>query len=141
MSKSKGKIKAPAVNKSGKLTVEEPPDYNKMVPLFSLERVQSGNYCFSSLDRDNKAAFADSIYKRRLLTWNDIQQSGRHKLGYEKIAVSSIKVPIPSFITEDERNLLSFCYNGKSPMIGYRLKNVFYVLWFDPSFEVYDHGS
>ena len=128
-------------NKSDRLIVEEPEDYNKMVPLFSLERLQSGRYCLSKLEKDDKAAFADSIFKRRSVTWNDIQRMDRYGLGHERIEITSLKVAIPKFITEDEHNLLAFRYSGKKPMIGYRIKNIFYVLWFDHDFTVYDHGS
>lgn len=140
MVKSKGKIKAqPNTNKSSRLIVEETEDYNKMVPLFSLERLQSGSYCLSSLEKDDKAAFADSLFKRRSMTWNKIQQMDRHGLGYEKIAVSSIKIQVPTFITEDQNNLIAFRYNGLKSMVGYRYKNIFYVLWFDHDFSVYNH--
>lgn len=140
MSKSKGKLKADNT-KSNRFIHQEPEDYNNMVPLFSLERLQSGFYCFSELERDDKAAFADSIFKRKNFTWNEIQQMDRHALGYEKIAVTSIHPTVPKFITEDQTNLMAFRFNGKKSMIGYRLKNIFYVLWFDHNFTIYDHGS
>lgn len=140
MGKSKGKLKADK-NKSEHFIIDEPEDYNMMTPLFSLERLQSGDYCLSKLEKDDKAAFADAIFKRRNSTWNQIQQMSRHGLGHEKIDVTSIKVAIPKFITEDEHNLLAFRYSGKKPMIGYRIKNIFYILWFDHNFTIYDHGS
>ena len=140
MGKGKRTFKADN-NKSDRLIVEEPEDYNKMVPLFSLERLQSGRYCLSKLEKDDKAAYADSIFKRRSVTWNDIQRMDRYGLGHEKIEITSLKVAIPKFITEDEHNLLAFRYSGKKPIIGYRIKNIFYVLWFDHDFSVYDHGS
>jgi hypothetical protein len=138
MAKSKGKLKAQS-NKGSRLIVEEPEDYNKMVPLFSLERLQSGAYCLSRLEKDDKAAFADAIFKRKNVTWNEIQQMDRHGLGYEKIAINSINVQVPKFITEDQTNLIAFRFNGKKPMVGYRSKNIFYVLWFDYDFSVYGH--
>ena len=139
--KSKGKLKVNSQNKNNRFVAEEPPDYNKMVPIFSLERVQAGDYCFSKLDLNDKAAFAESIFKRKSITWNEIQQNNRHGLGHEKIAISSIKASIPKYITEDQRNLLAFRFNGMKPMVGYRINNIFYVLWFDHNFSVYDHGS
>ena len=139
MGKSKGRLKANKAN-SKRLIVENPEDYNKMVPLFSLERLQPGKYCLSKLEKDDKAAFADSIYKRKDISWNEIQKLDRHGLGYEKIPVKSIETPVPRFITEDNSNLIAFRFNGMKPMIGYRLKNVFYVLWFDHDFTVYKHS-
>ncbi len=140
MGKNKGKLKADT-NQSDRLIVEAPEDYNKMVPLFSLERLQTGDYCLSELEKDDKAAFADSIFKRKNVTWNQIQQIDRHGLGYEKIKVAAIKVTIPKFITEDEHNLLAFRFSGIKPMVGYRVKNIFYVLWFDHNFTLHDHGN
>ena len=63
----------------------------------------------------------------------------RHGLGYEKIAINSINVQIRKFITEDQNNLIAFRFNGLKSMVGYRYRNVFYVLWFDHDFSVYDH--
>lgn len=140
MGKSKGKFKIGNA-KSDRLIVEDPEDYNKMVPLFSLERLQKGDYCLSALEKDDKAAFADSIFKRKSVTWNQIQQMDCHGLGYEKIAVTSIKPSVPKFITEDQSNLIAFRFSGLKPMVGYRSKNVFYVLWFDHDYSVYNHGS
>jgi len=139
MGKSKGKLRMNA-NKSARLIVEEAEDYNNMVPLFSLERLETGPYCLSNLDKDDKAAFADSMFKRRSTTWNEIQQMPRHGLGYEKIAVISLLVTPPKFITEDQSNVLAFRFNGLKPMVGYRVRNIFYVLWFDHKFSVYPHG-
>jgi len=140
MGKSKGKLKT-SNTKSDRLILKEPEDYDKMVPLFSLERLQSGNYCLSNLEKDDKAAFADSIFKRKNVTWNQIQQMDRHGLGYEKIAVNSIKTSVPKFITEEQSNLIAFRFHGLKPMVGYRSKNVFYVLWFDHDFTVYNHDN
>jgi hypothetical protein len=63
-----------------------------------------------------------------------------HGLGYEKIAVTSLLVTPPKFITEDQSNVLVFRFNGLKPMVGYRVRNIFYVLWFDHNFSVYPHG-
>ena len=115
----------PNAKDKSRFLISEPEDYNKLPPIFSLERVQSGKFCFTKLDKADKSAFAEAIFRRRSLTWNEIQQIHRHKLGYEKIAISSIKAPIPPFITEDNHTLIAFRYNGKKAMIGYRIKNIF----------------
>jgi hypothetical protein len=60
-------------------------------------------------------------------------------LGFEKIAKDSIKGSKPTFITEDLNEFLSFRFSGKKPMVGYRIQNVFYVLWFDLDFTLYKH--
>jgi hypothetical protein len=134
------RISTPSL-KQGSLVKSQPaPDYDARPPVFSLERVQSGDYCFSVLDQENKAMFAECMFKRKNLTWREIKSSGKHQLGFEKIAKNAIKAPIPPYITEDEDSLLAFRYHGKRAMVGYRIHDVFYVLWFDPNFRLYKHS-
>lgn len=115
------------------------PNYDLMPPIFSLERVQPTGYCLSNLCKEDKAAFADAIFKRKSITWSDIKKLDRHALGFEKIDKSSIKAPLPRFITEDMDHFLAFRFNGMKPMIGYRKQNIFFVLWFDKDFTLYAH--
>lgn len=138
MARARRRIKKPSKGKS-KLSVQDEPNYDDMPPVFSLERIQNSKYCFSKLDQNNQAAFANAIYRRREITWKQIKQEARHGLGYEKIATSSIKTAIPRFITDDIKNLLAFRFSGMNPMVGYRQKNIFYVLWFDLDFTLYNH--
>jgi hypothetical protein len=128
-------------NNNSKFKVEEPKDYNNKPILFSLEKVVSGEYCFSSLKDIDKKQFAESIFKRRNMTWNDANSAGKHALGFEMIPRNAIKVSIPKFITEDQKKFIVFRFNGKKPMIGYRKKNIFYVLWFDNDYSAYKHSN
>lgn len=136
----KKKIKEAQKNSGIRIIAESPPNYNAMCPIFSLERIQQGDFCFSNLETGDKAAFADSIFKRRTLTWERLQREDRHKLGSEKISKESIKATIPKFITEDEQNFLALRFNGLKSMVGYKVNNIFYVLWFDPKFNLYKHS-
>lgn len=129
--------------KSGKqgslVKSQEPVNYDENPPIFSLEKLQSGKYCLSSLDQENKAKFADAIFRRKSITWNQIKQQDRHGLGTEKIPKTQIKAPIPRFITDDFESFLVFRYNGFKPMVGYRQRDIFFVLWFDHDSTLYDH--
>lgn len=138
--KNKKKIRNPDSSKGRRISPPQSPNYDHQPPVFSLERVQSGGYCFSALKNECKAQFAESIFKRRSITWAQIKSQPRHGLGFEKIPVSKIKQPIPQFITEDQKDLIVFRYNGMRSMVGYRVRNIFYVLWFDHNFTLYDHG-
>lgn len=129
---------------SGKLKTspEAPKDYDSMPALFSLEKVQPGAYCFSKLDKVHKVSFAESLFKRKNMTWKEIKNLSRHGLGTEKIPGSAIKgVKPPGFLCDEDLDYLVFRYKGKNPMIGIREGRVFYILWFDHSFTLYDHGS
>lgn len=135
----KGKIKKVSPTQGSRVTIEEPPNYDKKPPVFSLEKLQTGNYCLSCLDREHKAMFAEAIFRRRNLSWEEIKKADRHGLGTEKIPKTAIKAPLPKFITEEVTDFLVFRYNGKCPMVGYRQRDIFFVLWFDHDFTLYNH--
>jgi len=63
----------------------------------------------------------------------------RHKLGAEKIARNSIKARIPQHITEDINFFISLRFSGKAPMVGYRIKDIFRIIWLDAKFTLYKH--
>lgn len=126
--------------KKGGISAELPPDYDSKPPIFSLERMQVGRYCLSQLDKDHKAAFSDAIFRRRSITWRELKNADRQGIGFEKIAKTAISEKLPAYVTQDVDCLLAFRFKGKAPMVGYRVKDVFYVLWFDRDFTLYNHG-
>ena len=136
---ARGKIKTPKADKSARLTVIQPINYDKLPPIFSLEKIIGDKYCFSKLDDSDKKQFAESIFKRKNLSWNEIKKADRHGLGFEKISKNAIKGSKPKFITEDMNDFLSFRFSGMKPMVGYRIQNIFYVLWFDLDYSLYKH--
>lgn len=106
-------------------------------PLFSL-RYLDNNYSLSNCTKDEKAAFADTLHRLSQVTWNQINSLPRHGLGYERISRSSITAAIPSHVKEDV-NLIAFRFCGKAPMVGYRDRAVFYIIWLDLDFTLYPH--
>ena len=76
------KIKKPKANKSSRLTLIDPPNYDKLPPIFSLEKIVGDKYCFSNLDDIDKKQFAESIFRRKNLSWTDIKKEDRHALGF-----------------------------------------------------------
>jgi len=137
----KKRISTPSTTQGSLIKANEPTNYDTLPPIFSLERVQSGDYCFSKLSQEDKSQFAEAIFRRKSLMWRDIKKIDRHGLGFEKISKNSIKTGIPASITEDETHLLAFRYSGRKAMVGQRVNNIFYVLWFDHNFSLYNHGS
>ncbi len=112
--------------------------FNKERPIFSLHYLQN-SHCISRCSKAEKAAFADALHRRSQLSWGELKQAPRHGLGYEAISRDSIKTPIPRAITEDV-TIIAFRSNGKAPMLGYRDKAIFHIVWIDRDFTVYDHG-
>ncbi len=128
--KEKGKnFKPPTTARNG--------GYDKEPPHFALQHIQA-SHCLSACDKNEKSAFADTIHKLSQKTWMEIKNAPRHGIGFEKISRKSIKVQMPSYIPEDAQ-LISFRFCAKAPMVGYRKKETFYVLWLDRDFSVYDH--
>jgi hypothetical protein len=120
---------------SAREIVDLPPEQES--PLFSL-RYMNKDYSLAKCTKDEKAAFADTLYKLSQLTWSQINACPRHGSGYEKIARSSIGAPIPSHL-KDDVNFIAFRFFGKAPMVGYRDGAVFYVIWLDRDFTLYPH--
>ena len=52
---------------------------------------------------------------------------------------NSIRTGIPKNITPDV-TFLAVRFSGRKLMVGYSLAQIFYVMWLDRDFTLYDHG-
>jgi hypothetical protein len=86
-------------------------------------------------------ALARRIYMLSRMPWSQIRQAPSSGLGAEQIPRNRIRRPVPSPVTDDVSFFYSLHYNGKKRFIGYMIGQIFYVLWVDHNFTVYDHGS
>ncbi|MCF8198238.1 MAG: hypothetical protein K9J42_05700 [Sulfuritalea sp.] len=109
-------------------------------PAFSL-RYLSPKWCITGCNQEGKAAFADKVRILTQKSWMEILNLPKKGQGFEKIPRDQIKAPIPPHVTEDVTHFWAFRFHGKAPMVGYKSNEIFHVLWFDPDFELYDHGS
>jgi hypothetical protein len=107
-------------------------------PVFSFRYLQAG-YCISNCTKDEKAALATKLREMSQLSWMQLQLAPREGLGKENIARGSIKPGIPKVITPDVTHFWAFRFHGNAPMVGFRSGLVFYVLWLDRAFTLYDH--
>ncbi|MCW2267587.1 hypothetical protein [Pseudomonas sp. JUb96] len=107
-------------------------------PLFSFEYLQKG-YCVGDCTNDERGGMLDRIRAISQLSWQQLRQTQRHGLGYEKIERNAIKAAVPDFVTADV-SLIAFRAIGKAPMVGFRQGRIFNVLWVDRVFTLYDHG-
>lgn len=119
--------------------IKEPviPDisFQDLPPKFSLQYVQS-KYCINRCTKDEKCDFVNAMYKRKDHSWKKLFIEPHDKLGLE-IIKKGLKVTCPECASGKE--LLSLRFSGKKPMVGFRERDVFYVLWFDRDFSVYQH--
>jgi hypothetical protein len=77
---------------------------------------------------------------RRAYRGQVIRQAPSKGLGSEQIPRHRIRPPVPSSVTEEVAFFYSLHYSGKKRFIGYRIGQIFYILWVDHTFQVYDHG-
>lgn len=138
--KFKGKLNAPSKNKSPGISGKDSElnrETDSNPPEFSLRYLQKG-FCVDACELKEKAALADKLFRLSQLSWAQIRQQDRHKLGYEKIARNAIRSGIPAHITEDV-DLIAFRFCGMAPMVGYKYGATFYILWLDRAFTLYQH--
>lgn len=105
-------------------------------------------FCFKYLHRkynvgvlspDQRNQFLNQLYNLSQLTWNVINTSPRHGMGFEKITLKQIKPDLNPSFTEDVQHLLSFRFDGMKPFLGHRRGFILHLLFIDPNMEVYDH--
>ena len=137
----KNKIIKPQFDKgkhfSAKYSTEIAPEQQH--PVFALYYMDTKrNFCINTCGKDEKAGFANTLYKLSQLTWAEILRSPRHGSGYEKISKDQLKRPLPSHLKQDV-NIIAFRYYNNKPMVGYRDKNIFYIVWVDTKLKLYDH--
>jgi hypothetical protein len=133
----KGPAKAPFL-KPGIAPSEQ--NIDDLPPAFSFEKMQDGSgNSFNCCEDGDRLALAHRIFMLSRLPWKQIRQAPATGLGSEQIPRFRIKRPIPNGVTEDVDSFTSLHYSGKKRFLGYRVGQIFYVLWVDHSFEVYKH--
>ena len=111
---------------------------NHLKPEFNLEFL-TGDYCLTHCTKDEKAAFAERLHELGRMTWQEIQQAGRHGQGTEIIARHAFgDRQFPAEVTDDV-NILALRFSGRKPMVGYRRGRVFVILFLDRDFTLYKH--
>ncbi len=120
-----------------KLVSLAPRDTDKQTPTFSFEHTGK-SHGLGNCNKDEKAALVEQLHALSKLSWEQIKQSGRHGLGFEKIERAAISEPIPSIVTPDVC-LVAFRFCGKKPMVGFRSGRVFNIIWLDRDFKLYKH--
>lgn len=111
----------------------------RQTPVFCLHYLR-GRYGLSPCDATEKAALADTLHQLCQQTWAELATRHRHKGGYEKIDRTALRTDVPPHLTA-EVNLLAFRFCGLKPMVGYRDRRTFHILYLDRDFTLYDHGG
>lgn len=117
------------------------PSNDNQPPVFSFRYLQKNSgYSIDDCDHRQRKALLETMYKLSQLTWKELAQLNRHKLGFERISQDDFPRKVKGVpITQDVRYIV-FRYDGMLPMVGYRDEAVYYLLWLDNDFKLYDHG-
>lgn len=107
---------------------------NQQYPVFSFKHLQD-QYGITSC---NAVACVLQLRQVSQLTWGQWMQCPREGMGFEKIDRASINPEIPQAITNDVKHFLSFRFTD-GRVIGFRDETIFYIVWTDGKFAVYDH--
>lgn len=135
--KHSGKKKAPFLKQGD---VPDPPNPDKVPPAFSFEKMQDGSgNSFNCCEDEDRLYLAKRIFMLSRLPWEQIRGAPREGLGSEEIGRSQISHGIPASVTEDVQYFHSLHYVAKKRFVGYRVGQIFYVLWVDHNFKVYKH--
>lgn len=109
-------------------------------PVFCFRHMHP-EYCLEQCDNQQTVSFIKQLVNLSKLTWQQITQTHRHGMGFEKMTIDSLKAKCPPFVTEDVEHLLAFRYDGKKPFLGLRNRFIFHVISIEREFgELYNHG-
>jgi hypothetical protein len=131
-----GKVKRPQEGAAGRIAPRDTSavSFQDEPPKFSLRYVHP-DYCVSACDKEDQLQFIQSMLKRKDMSWKALITSPHNKLGCETIR--TLNVPVPD--CAKGKDIISFRFSGKKAMVGFRERDVFYIIWFDRSFTVYSH--
>lgn len=138
MGQAKGRGNKPPSSEQRLAKVGLPPNFDEESPKFCLRYIQKG-FDVHSLNQEQQAAFARTLQKLAQSKWKELITAPRHGQGCEHIPVAQLKATIPHLF-QDQDKVMVFRYDGKLPMAGVRIQDVFHVLFIEPCFGVlYDH--
>ncbi len=107
-------------------------------PVFCFKYLHK-DFCLDQCTSNEKRALINQIVMISQMDWNDLQLSGRHGMGSEKIPVNALKSNIPYTLTDDVKHLLAFRFDGLKSFVGHRNRFIFHVLFIDREYKLYNH--
>ena len=137
-------IKPPKPKRAPFLRSEEThaPNIDTYPPAFSFEKMMDGSgHSFNCCEDEDRLALAKRVFMLSRTPWNQIKMASSKGFGSESIPRDRIRPGIPASVTQDVSHFFSLHYSGKKRFLGYRVGQIFHVLWVDHDFSVYDHGS
>ncbi len=131
---AKPKFKVPLVSVKIQKDLKREIDY----PIFCFRHLHK-DYNLEKCSDDHSVALIKQLIRISCLSWQTIMTTPKNGLGSEKISRNSINASIPSSITDDVNDFLSFRYIGKCAIVGFRNNTIFHLVYIDRDFSVYSH--
>lgn len=133
----RGHNKAPFLKGGGQVSDQTIDDFP---PAFSFEKMQDGSgNSFNCCEDADRLALAKRLFMLSRLPWKEIRQASARGLGSEQIPRYRIKRAIPRVVTDEVESFSALHFVANKRFVGYRVGQIFYILWVDHTFEVYDH--
>lgn len=133
------KLKPKEADQGKRLSTHPSEDPDRLPPKFCLRGMRPG-FSVQDCTKEEKAQFADRLYRLSRMTWAELRQAPRKGLGWEIIQRSSLKRDAVPLSLTDDAQIIAFRCIGDAPMVGYRSKDgVFNILWIDRAFDLYKH--
>jgi hypothetical protein len=118
-----------------------PASLDLLPPAFSFEKMQDGSgNSFNCCEDEDRLSLAKRMFMLSREPWRKIRGASNKGFGSEEIPRNRIKRPVPASVTDDVDHFLSLHYVGKKRFIGYKVGQIFFILWVDHNFQAYDHG-
>ena len=107
-------------------------------PSFCFKHI-SKKHGLKNCEKNELISFCDTLCKLSNLTWNEIINNNRHKLGLETIKIKSLKIPINKDLVNDD-HLIAIRFYNKKPMLGFRQGCIYHIMFLDCKMNLYDHS-
>ncbi len=106
-------------------------------PHLSLSKSQPG-YGVEELTERQRSEFLLKWSKRSKCTWQELLSHPKHGLGFEQLPQHKLKRSAPEHLQAEK--YMVFRHDGNLPLVGYKIGDVFYLLWAEARYgDVYDH--
>ena len=107
-------------------------------PSFCFKHINK-KYGLKNCEKNELISFFDTLCKLSNLTWNEIINNNRHKLGLETIKIKSLKIPINKDLVNDD-HLIAIRFHNKKPMLGFCQGCIYHIMFLDCKMNLYDHS-
>lgn len=117
-----------AIPRSVASTTFGPTDH--FIPVFAFDFVDDNKFCLWDADKDYHKSLISTLKQMRKLSWSEIKS--HHGLQMKRIIT---RQKLPPTVSQ-EITLLEIRVSQEGRVHGFRVNELFQILWFDPTHDV-----